>query len=443
MLRLCDAWVLHKEPNGNCVLNCFLENDDPRPGGRAVEDPKVVYDLRCFFAKKLVEYRHTKVTSDDGFTFGEMVPYGATLEHRDAAGVVTYHYIDTFDDYIEYISIPGAWLTEVDILLYSRVRRMNIAVYQRRNHVHATAFEPESYDGWDLLDAASTRHFPGGVLCLEFIDRNHYNVLMLGGGTGREASEALSQTRGELQQQQHWPNLSSALQQQQQQQQQPPPPPQKQQQQQQQQQVGRPEPTPRSRPPPPAAAAGQSTGTFNRGMRRAHLQQQGSSAGEQGGTSPKNPLSAPPPPPERLSSQQQQQQQRQQEQQQQQQQQQPRGASGPLTPNHHFTSTCAMAHSKTRNKLIEERIEAAHAGWVSRAVPVDLWLESNPTFSLTHLKDFSRMKREAGKITFLYSNREISHVCFDPWGRTPLKPAGVLIGPKLETLASKRQRKAS
>ena len=229
ILRLCDAGVLHKAQDGNCVLNCYLENDAPRPGGRAVEDPGVVYALRCFFADKLIEYRDTEVTPG-GFTFGDMVPYGATLMHRDAAGEHQ-HFIVTFDDYIKYIRTPCAWLTEVDILLYSRIRRVNIAVYKRRNHVRATAWAPESYDGWDLLEAASTRHFSGGFFYLEFINRNHYNVLTFGEGTGCEASEALSQTRGELQQH-RWPILPSALQQQQQQQQ--PPPPQQQQQQQQQ-----------------------------------------------------------------------------------------------------------------------------------------------------------------------------------------------------------------
>ena len=106
-IRLRDAKVLEKEPDGNCVLNCYLENDDPRPGGRAVEDPGVVYDLRCFFADKLIEYRHTEVTPGGGFTFGDMVPYGATLMHRDAKGEHQ-HFIETFDDYIKYIRTPCA-----------------------------------------------------------------------------------------------------------------------------------------------------------------------------------------------------------------------------------------------------------------------------------------------------------------------------------------------
>ena len=130
---MCDARVLHKDPDGNCFLNCCLENDDPLPGGRAPEDPEVVYALRCFLADKLIEYRDTEVTPG-GFTFGDMVPYGKTLMHRDAKGD-HYHFIETFSDYIKYIRTPCAWLTEVDILLYSRIRGINIAVYERRNHV--------------------------------------------------------------------------------------------------------------------------------------------------------------------------------------------------------------------------------------------------------------------------------------------------------------------
>jgi hypothetical protein len=46
-----DAELLEKEQDGDCLVSCFLETDDPRQGGRPVEDPKVVYDLRRLLAR--------------------------------------------------------------------------------------------------------------------------------------------------------------------------------------------------------------------------------------------------------------------------------------------------------------------------------------------------------------------------------------------------------
>jgi hypothetical protein len=127
-LSLSDAEVLEKDPDGDCLVSCFLETDDPRPGGRAVENPAAVFALRCFLVHQLVEYRYTEVTPG-GLTFEQLVPYGSTFIHRDAAGEHR-HVINSFDDHIKYISIAHAWLTEVEILLFSRIRRRNIAVYK-------------------------------------------------------------------------------------------------------------------------------------------------------------------------------------------------------------------------------------------------------------------------------------------------------------------------
>ena len=87
-IRLRDAKVLEKEPDGNCVLNCYLENDDPRPGGRAVEDPGAVYALRSYLADKLIEYQATEVCLDNyqQGNLGTSASYTETHSSRFSAG---------------------------------------------------------------------------------------------------------------------------------------------------------------------------------------------------------------------------------------------------------------------------------------------------------------------------------------------------------------------
>jgi hypothetical protein len=97
-----------------------------------------------------------------------------------------------------------------------------------------------------------------------------------------------------------------------------------------------------------------------------------------------------------------------------------------------------------RDQEIQDAFRNGRLDWHSRAVAVGEWLRVNSMFDHAELSEFFRRNRNCNQFSnHLHSNR-ISHVCYDVYGRTPLKPTNDdLVGPKLEAWAEKRRRRSN
>jgi hypothetical protein len=100
--------------------------------------------------------------------------------------------------------------------------------------------------------------------------------------------------------------------------------------------------------------------------------------------------------------------------------------------------------NKERNQFIQAAFRNGPLESQSCAIAVDEWLRVNPTVTAEELSAFFR---HLGALTQFTNHRErntISHVCYDEFGRTPLKPTdGALVGPRLAAMRNVRSRKTS